>query len=207
MAITHDYVMQLIEMMGAFFRRLADMIDEQEQARALDALCRDQCGLSMDAACSLSLDTVENLLPPQGIFILSELTWAQAKAMARNGEEREALLLRSLRLLSSLCGEEPMCLARCPRLRDLMDECEPYLTAEDYLRCARFFMAGEHFDDGEDAVFLAVESADAPEDFIPQGLGLFQGLLALPDSTLIPGGLPREDVLRAMDDLKAWGTA
>ena len=207
MAITHDYVMRLIEMMGEFLRRLADMIDEKDRARALDEMCRDQCGLSMEAACALSEETLESLLPPQGLLMLSELTFARAQVMAREGEEKDLLLLRTLRLLCMLSDQEPMCVARCARLRELMDGCEPFLSAEDYIRCARFFMAGEHFDHGEDAIFLAVETADAPGDYIRRGLELLKGLLPLPDSALVLGGLPREDVTRAMEDLQAWGTA
>ena len=207
MAITHDYVMRLIEMMGEFFRRLADMASEQMQARALDEMCRDQCGLSMEAALALSEDTVESLLPPQGLFILSELTYIRAKVMVRAGEEQDRMFLRSLRLLCMLREEEPMCLARCVRLKELMDACEDLLTPEDYLRCAAFYLAGEHFDFGEDAIFLAVEGAEAPGEYAAKGRELLRGLLALPDSTLTPGGLPRADVRRAIDDLEAWGTA
>ena len=207
MAITHDYVMRLIERMGEFFRRLAERIDRRDQAREMDEMCRDQCGLSLEAACSLSLETVVSLLPAQGVFVLSELTWGRAQLMAESEEERGSLLLRSLRLLSSLSGEEPVCIARCTRLRELMDACEDSLTADDYLCCARFFMAGEHFDDGEDAAFMAVESADEPETYIRQGIELFRELLTLPDGTLVPGGLLREDVIRAINDLESWEQA
>ena len=205
MAFQRDYVLRLIEMMGDFFRRLGEMIDEKEQTRALDGACREQCGLSMEAACALSEQTVEELLPPQGILMLSELTYAQAMVTARDEEKKAALLLRTLRLLCMLWEEETLCAERAPRLKELMDACGDLLTPEDYLACARFLMAGEHFDWGEDAVFLSVEEAPAEDKhyYILQGVALFRGLLTLPDGTLAPGGLPRAEVLRAIDDLQA----
>ena len=204
MAFQRDYVLRLIEMMGEFFRRLGDMLDEKEQARALDDACREQCGFSMEAACSLSMETIEDLLPPQGILILSELTYMRARIIARDEEKKGALFLRALRLLSALSGEEALCVERSARLKELMDACQDDLTAEDYLRCARFFMAGEHFDHGEDALFLAVEAAEDKHYYVLQGRALLRALLLLPDGTLTPGGLPRAEVLRAIDDLEMW---
>ena len=163
--------------------------------------------LGLSVALALIVSYLESLLPPLGIFTLGELIYIRAQVMARAGEEKDALLLRALRLMCMVGGEEPLCVARCARLRELMDQCADQLTAEDYIRCARFFMAGEHFDDGEDAIFLAVEEAEEPDEYIRRGLDLLRGLLALPDSTLTPGGLPKEDVRRAIDDLQAWGTA
>ena len=207
MAFQRDYVLRLIEMMGELFRRLGDLIDEKEQVELLDQACREQCGFSLEAACALSEQTVEELLPPQGVLMLSELTYAHAMVLAREGEKKQTLLLRTLRLLSSLYEEEVLCNERSQRLYELMEACEDDLTADDYLRCARFFMAGEHFDHGEDALFLAMDVADDPGYYALQGLALLKSLLLLPDSTLTPGGLPRADVERAIEDLKSWRRA
>lgn len=204
MAFQRDYVLRLIEMMGEFFRRLCDLADEKEKMQNLNAMAREQCGLSLDAAFSLQEEMLADLLPPQGLFILSELTYLQAQFTGKNPEKRELLLLRALRILCYLSNEEPICIERSSRLKTLMDACADSLMPEDYMRCARFFMAGEHFDHGEDAIFLAVEQSDHPDDWIFQGLSLLRGLLCLPDSVLIPGGLPRADVFRAIDDLEAW---
>lgn len=204
MAFQRDYVLRMIEMMGEFFRRLGDLLDEKEQMRALNDACREQCGLSLDAALALSVETLEGLLPPSGLMMLSELSYLQSQLPARDEEKRQALLLRTLRLLCALSGEEALCLERSARLRELMDACENDLTAEDYLACARFFMAGEHFEQGEDALFLGAEIARDPRVYVLQGVALLRRLLLLSDSVLITGGLPREDVLRAINDLEAW---
>lgn len=207
MAFQRDYVLRMIEMMGELFRRLGDLMDEKERIRALDAVCRDQCGLSLDAALALREETITALLPPRGLLSLSELSYLQAQCTARDEERRQALLLRTLRLLCSLYGEEVLCVERSLRLRELMDACADALSAEDYLGCARFFIAGEHFDYAEDAIFLAVEAARDRHVCVLQGVALLRGLLLLSDSVLTPGGLPREDVLRAIDDLEAWEKA
>lgn len=204
MAFQRDYVLRMIEMMGEFFRRLGELLDEKEQLRALNDACREQCGLSLDAALALSVETLEGLLPPHGLMMLSELSYLQAQLPSRDEEKRRALLLRTLRLLCALSGEEALCLERSARLRELMDACGDALTEEDYLGCARFFMAGEHFEHGEDALFLGAEIARDLRVYSLRGVALLRRLLLLPDSTLIPGGLPREDVLRAIGDLEAW---
>lgn len=204
MAFQRDYVLRMIEMMGEFFRRLGELLDERERISALDGACREQCGLSLDAAFALSEETLEGLLPPHGLLMLSELHYLQAQFTLRDEEKRQGLLLRALRLLSALSSEETLCLERSERLKELMDGCADILTEEDYLRCARFFMAGEHFDHGEDALFLGVEIARNRDVYILQGVALLRRLLLLPDSTLIPGGLSRADILRAIDDLEAW---
>ena len=56
MAFQRDYVLRLIERMGEFFRRLCEMADDAEKKKKLDSACRDQCGLSLDAALKHEID-------------------------------------------------------------------------------------------------------------------------------------------------------
>lgn len=207
MAIQRDYILRLIEMMGEFFRRLAEIADEWERGRELNDACRDQCGLSLDAAMTLSDETLMGLLPPRALLTLSEITYLKAKSIAMDEIEREQLYLRTLRLLASLHEEETLCEARGMRLRELMDACAEQMEAADYLSCARFFLSGVRLEDCEDAVFMAVELKSDPSFCIQQGKEIFQEMLHLPESVLLPGGMTRDDVKSAMDDLEAWGKA
>lgn len=207
MAFQRDYVLRIIEMMGDVFRKLGEMLDERERMQALDRICRDQCGLSLQAAFALKEDTVKELLPPQTLFLLSEITYMQAEWQADEAD-RDAHYYRALRLLSALSGEDAVCEARHQRLQELMQRCREDLTAADYLACARFFMAGGKFDDGEDAVFHAVEAAgNEPGEYLLAGRALLIEILSLSDQALVLGGLPRNEVFDAIHDLEKWEKA
>ena len=89
-----------------------------------------------------------------------------------------------------------------------MSICESELTAADYMDCARFFMAGGKYDDGEDAIFVAVEiSGEQRREYMIQGKALLIDLLHLPDQALVLGGLPRDEVFEAINDLEKWEKA
>ena len=90
-----------------------------------------------------------------------------------------------------------------------MESCDAELQAQDYLNCARFLMAAEKLDDGEDAIFHAVEMAqeDEKREYIISGKALLIGLLSLSDRALILGGLPRDEVFQAINDLEKWEKA
>ena len=51
-------------------------------------------------------------------------------------------------------------------------------------------------------IFLAVEGSRDPGYYVTQGLALLYAMRALPDETLVLGGMPREDVERAIIDLR-----
>ena len=204
MAFQKDYVLRLIEMMGDFLRRLKMIGQEWQRDMEINMLCRDQCGLSLDAAEGLSEETLMELLPPRGLLTLSELMYLRAEAVAMDELARQRLYLRTLRLLSSLHEEETLCEERGVRLRKLMDLCGEEMEISDYLSCARFFLSGERLTDCEDAIFMAVELAREPGDVIREGRGLLMAMLQLPDSALILAGMPRQDVIRAIEDLEAW---
>lgn len=208
MAFQRDYVLRIIEMMGDFFRKIGERMDRREQLQALDEMCRDQCGLSLKAAFALKEETVQDLLPEQTRFMLSEITYLQSMLLS-DEDARQAHFLRALRLLSALWEEENICEARYGRLLELMESCDAELQAQDYLNCARFLMAAEKLDDGEDAIFHAVEMAqeDEKREYIISGKALLIGLLSFSDRALILGGLPRDEVFQAINDLEKWEKA
>ncbi len=201
MAFQRDYILRMIEMMGELFRRLGDMLDDLERQKLLDDVCREQCGFSLEAARSLNLDTVKGLLTPRALFMLSELLYIESLLHKTGIDEAAELRLRSLRLLSALQEEDALCTERAPRAYELMQACENELTSDDYLQLARFFMAGEQYDHVEDCVFLSVEGAEDKQYFITQGVALFTNMLTLPKGNLVLGGLPEDEVRRALTDL------
>ena len=207
MAFQRDYVLRMIEMMGEFFRRICEKLDQREKMQALDQICRDQCGLSLEAALALKEDSIKELLPAQTLFLLSEIIHMQAEILPE-GEEKQARDLRALRILSSLYEEENVCVCRHDRLKELMDRCAENLLPSDYLDCAQFFMAGEQYADGEDAIFYALELAgEERAGYIQQGKVLLGELLCLSEHALVLGGLSKEEVTDAINDLEKWEKA
>lgn len=207
MAFQRDYVLRMIEMMGDLLRRLKMLGTDFLRQMELDAACRDQCGLPLDAAADLSRDTLAELLPPRALFVLSELLYLKLSSTAMDADAEMQMKMHILRILSSLHEEETLCEERGRRLRELMDDCDDEMTPEDYLNCARFFLAGEHLTDCEDAVFMAVEIALDKKAPIRQGKEMLQQMLHLPETTLIPGGMTREEIRTAIDDLETWEKA
>ena len=102
-----DYIMRMIQMMGDFFRRIADMVDDRERALLIDAQARQHCGMPLATAEALEPDMLAELLPPAQRFVMSELLHTKGRACASlPAAHREALLLQSLRLLSTLNGDQ-----------------------------------------------------------------------------------------------------
>ncbi len=207
MAFQQDYVLRMIEMMGEMLRRLNRILDTRERARALDDVCREQCGLPLRSAFSLSEESLCALLPEQMLFSLSEITYLQAKIISDEAE-KQGHYLRALRLLVLFSGDESVCRARQMRLKEIMARCGDMLEAADYLACARFFAAAGEYAACEDAVFLGAET-EAGNDgaYRAQGRAILAGLLSLPDEGLLLGGLPRNEVYQAMNDLEKWEKA
>lgn len=207
MAFQRDYVLRMIEMMGDLLRRLKHLGTDLLRRVELDDACRDQCGMPLDVAAELSRETLMELLPPRALFMLSELMYLRLSTTEMDEETRLRWKLHILRLLSALHEEETLCEERGGRLRELMDECSDEMLPEDYLNCARFFLAGEHLTDCEDAIFMAVEMARDKQACILQGKEMLQIILHLPDTTLIPGGMNRDEILAAIEDLETWEKA
>ena len=202
MAFQRDYILRLIEMMGDFFRRIGDMIDQAEQLREMDALCREHCGMPLNTARELTMDTLTGLLTPQARLILSEILYVRGRACSNHDDEAAQDFLRALRLLNTLNEDITLCTERAERLKDLLDRAEDLLTADDYIAAARFFMSADRFPDCEDAVFMAVDCAKDRHTAALEGIALFRNILVLPDDILLAGGMPREDAERAILDLQ-----
>ena len=204
MIVQKDYVLRMIEMMGDFFRALGDMIDEREQLNALNAACREYCGMSVEAAHRLEPRSVGELLPPKAVFVLSEIFYLEARVRRVSDERKAEIFLPAARLLASLSEESELCALRAERLREMTAACDDMMTSDDFFACAKFFSAGERFDLAEDAVFHAAERASDVPYAILQGRAVLMNMLTLPDLTLTAGGLPRAEVTRAIDDLSQF---
>ena len=197
-----DYILRLIDMMADFFRGLMEKADRADREKALDAFCRERCGMPLDAARAMEYRTLEELLNEHARFYLSEALYMDARLLPE-GEKKDISLLLALRLLSRLSQDDALAAARADRLRELTQLTKDSLAAEDYAACAEFFLYGGRFADMEDMIFLAAETAEYPERYIRAGREMLLNILTLPDEALILGGLPREEARQSLADLSA----
>lgn len=199
-----DYILRLIEMMGDLARRVAELMDELDQLKLLDDKCREHCGMSFQALETLSVESLCDMLAPKPRWIASEMLWLRANMPGAQWDERNALLLKSLRLLCSLSDEGPLCEMRLPRMRDLKAELFPLLAYDDLMGCARFFSQGESYGDMEDALFQAWERADpwARPACAKEGAGLLRDAARADEKTLAFCGMTGHELRLSARELE-----
>lgn len=164
MDFERDYILRMIQMMGDFMRRLAEKLDDAERDAMLDGESRRLCGVPFHTGETLDEESLNELLPPVPRFMMSELLYVKAKATSRLPYgEAEALLLKALRLLSSLHGEPRLCDLRAERLDELKGSVAGLLNADDLWACARFFAQAERYDAMEDAIFQTLDALPPAE--------------------------------------------
>jgi hypothetical protein len=154
----------MIEMMGDLARRVAQLMEELEYLHQLDDASRLHCGVPLKALEELSLDSLMDMMAREPRLYASEILYLRAGERHVHLEEREQLLLKSLRLLVSLESESVLCEARSPRLKELKNVVLPLLSSDDLLRCASFFREGDMYNEMEDALFQAVDRCGDPDE-------------------------------------------
>lgn len=158
-----DYILRMIEMMGDFMRRVAELMDELSQMRLMDEECKRHCGLSLTALEALNSESLMEMLAPTPRLLASELLYMRATVFQMSLEEERELKRKSLRLLSSLYEEGPLCELRAARVEQLKEELLDVLTADELMACAEFLSQAGEYADMEDAIFQAVEAAGTVE--------------------------------------------
>ena len=200
-----DYILRMIEMMGDLARKVAQLMEELEYLHQLDDASRLHCGVPLKALEELSCESLMDLMGPEPRLYASEILYLRAGERHIHMEEREQLLLKSLRLLVSIKEEGILCEARAARLKELKNTVLPLLNSADLLRCASFFQEGERYNEMEDALFQAVERCADPLER-RQLIRLGSGLLAAAaesasEHALIYCGMSREELQQAALDL------
>ena len=200
-----DYVLRVIEQFGFFFRRLKEKLELTEQLKDLGAFSREKIGMTPEAALALKDETLNGLLDARALFLLTEVLFILARLTEGKDPDRAGEIdLRTLRLLSSLHGEDELAAVRSGRLRELACRLRDAMSPDDFLACARFFLNGGYYADTEDMVFLAAQTSDkAHRDYyVQQGLALLYNMRVLPDDVLLPGGMSRQDIGESIADLR-----
>jgi len=196
-----DTVLRIISMMGEFFRSLMARADEKDRLAELDRFSREYGGIPLKALETLPTDTVRGLSNDLGRLYLAEALYMDGQLKALHDDElKEALWLKSLRLLSTLYGLNDVPQLMGERMRLMTDAARESMTAEDLLDCGRFYLYGGRYADCEDMVFLAAGMSEDRE--IGRGCeSLLKQMVPVPNGELVLGGLPREELERSICDL------
>ena len=204
MMFERDYILRMIQMMGDWLRRLAELLSDLERMRFLGELCRRHCGMTLKAAEALSDESLVSLLDPEPRFLLSELIYLHAAQTTCDDEQAQALLAKSLRLLLSLSGEGELCEQRAARLGDLKEQTLPLLTAEELMACAGFLVNGERYDLAEDAAFQAIERAEPSRQtaLLSQALALMERAAAASPQALALCGMTPDELAESVSLLR-----
>lgn len=199
-----DYILRMIEMMGDFFKRLLEMVDEALKEGEYDRLMRSQCGLDAKSSEQLSADSLIALLPEVPRFILSEMLYVRSRAFKLAEEEREECLYKALRLLLSAGTENLLCELRKDRLLELYNDSYAHLLSEDLVSVFRFLLLADDFAKAEDVLFDAIDTSgkESLHHVIHAGIEGFDKLQSYSDRELIAGGLSRDEVIETLAILK-----
>lgn len=203
MFFERDYIMRMIQMMGDFFRRLTEMMNDMDRARAIDGECVRRCGMTMETARGLSAQSLCELLPKEPRFLMSELCYL-ASELAPMGDA-EDLMYKSLALLITLHSDHELACARAPRLAEMKAKLMDRLTAPELSACARFFYEGESYADMEDAIYQAVDAAKADEieEVLDKGLRLLSDATEATGEALALCGMTRDELTESIQALSA----
>ncbi|MDD3334018.1 MAG: DUF6483 family protein [Eubacteriales bacterium] len=198
-----DYILRLIEMMGELARRIGEMLDEMERKRLLDQKSRDCCGVPLSTLENVSAESLCELLAVQPRLLASEVLYLRAAEAV--WEQREALLLKSLRLLASLHEEGPLCETRLERMTELKAAVLPLLTADDLMACACFFSQAEGYGEMEDALFQALEperGCACPRELARRGAEMLRRAAHADEQTLILCGMTSRELELSAQELR-----
>lgn len=202
-----DYILRLIEMMGDLARRVAELMDELDQMKLLDDHCREHCGMPVKALETLSVESLCDMLAPKPRLYASELCYLRAMLPSTQWEARDALLMKSLRLLTTLSDEGPLCEARLGRMRELKAALLPKLNAGELMACALFFAQAESYGEMEDTLFQSLEpgrGCEASADYAWKGASLLRQAAHASDKALALCGMTSQELRLAARELEQW---
>lgn len=199
-----DYILRMIEMMGDLARRVAELMEQLEYLHLLDKESRLNCGMPLRALEELSEASLMEMLAPEPLLYASEILYLRGREPNIQWDERDRILLKSLRLLASLTEESILCELRASRLKECKAAVLPLLTTDDLLQCARFFSEAGCFDEMEDALFQGLERIADPAQAMAtaeEGRRLLLAAAQAPRETLAYCRMTEQELLEAAGEL------
>ncbi len=214
--IRRDYILRLIEQFFQIVKRVVNYRAEQRYSEAL-ALVRQgyKSFLGADAA-FVDRHSSDELLDMMhsGLLNAEQLVMA-AKLLKEEAELIELLEApeeaRSRRLKSLALFLEIYFGPGCDRLGALFDDVEPLadallregLPADLLRRLPEFYARRGRFAKAEDTLFTYLEHQPEDRAMASEAAELFEGLLEKTDAELEAGGLPRDEIQEALNELRS----
>lgn len=193
-----DTILRMIAQLGAAFRRILAMLEDGDAEEELEDCYRTLCGLERGVAEGMDVQSLYELLPPDRLFALAELTHLRAVRFEASLDTDVFLDVeyRALCLLARV-KDEDIAMRQIERMCELRGLCSERLTSADEEQIVHFFVCARAYDRAEDVLFEALESYPFPEkqrELCAFGLQLYDRLAALPPERLDAGGLPQSEV-------------
>ena len=211
MYFQEDTVLRMIEMLGAAFRRLIQMLNDMEADAALGEAYKQFIGMDRTTAEGISTEALIDMVGPDRRMALCELLVMETTRFAHRFDEDELQRMRH-RALLLLCSieDEEIARLRADRARELLDGCFELCESRETLMIVRFFLLGGAYAQAEDALFAQMGAFSRAEDWrcvAQAGDWLYAALAAVPDEKLLAGNLPREEVAQGHEALTSWAAA
>lgn len=199
MYFQRDYVLRMIEMVGELMRRLVDEVEEISAREELDEIAAKGCGLTMAVLRGATPESLLSMLDEPQRYLAAKLLEISVEIDRRTHTD-DALLpeqAQALALYSAL--EDPdYQQSAAERAHFLLRDTLSGLPIETMRSAGALFERAGRFADAEDALYAAMESDPA----MATGLRAFyHRALAAEDGALRAGGLTREEVREALDEL------
>ena len=214
--IERDYFMRMISILTQMIARILFLKNKMEFPKALqDIKTTSKTLLGVDG------DLMRRLSPAQIMQLFgSDLTVAvpksyvaailfkeEAEVRALTGEEEEParLYLRSLTLLLDVYGwaKEPTEPDHPKVIQDVLDKLRDFVLPMDLQeKLFRYRVQIGQYDKAEDLLY---DILDMKPEFKTEGMRFYERLLEKKDEELTKGGLPREEVVDGLNQIKADG--
>jgi tetratricopeptide (TPR) repeat protein len=211
---SQDYIKRLIEQLGELWHGIITLLKQNDVGRAearLDAAYREFLHMDRDLVHGTSDDFLVLAVgigrtgDVDKVLALADLLRIEAEIFEKKGDEAGRDICR-VKALNVLCEA----LARSnhsgssehvERIDALVVQVQDAaLSAPTLLRMHRMYEARGQFDKAEDRLF---ELLDIDGEQMGLGYAFYERLQALPDHVLVEGGLPREEVDAALEELDA----
>lgn len=207
-----DYVLRMIQQMGLFVTHLLKKRKAGDDEGALEEIQEAygrMTGLHASLVYGLSEDDVVNMLTAQGAIhperfvALGILLREEGDIYSSHGDIDDALprMQKSLRLyLEAWERSDALRYETIPGLDATITWMEGYpVSAATRLLLMDYLEEKGRFDEAENYVLEWIETDS--DDALDYASDFYQRLLALSDAELIVGGLTRDEVQSALDDL------
>ena len=183
------------------------LFERVEEMEAVPRIRRPQTKYALDQI--VALFSPGGVLDPGKSLVVAELLYEHGELKTLEGEDGVAYQsrVRALGLYLEVSGRES--LERIPdadryleKIETLLGELAPYGPASEIQKRLIWHYEREGaYADAEDTLFELIDAGHA--ELVPEGIELYERLLAKPDDALERGKLPREEVEEGLAQLRA----